>query len=313
MRFSLWLYPYGRWGGLDAMRSGVRRAEELGFASISVSDHIICPTGPAEAGVTPVWYDFFVLATHVADATERMRIVGTLVLPYRRPLLMAKQVASLDVASDGRFTLVACTGWLEREFQLLGVPWRERGAMTDEYLRAMRRLWTEKAPRFDGKYTSFSDIIFEPKCIQRPHVPIWIGGSDRPRPIERLLELGDGWMPMGDERPEKLRESIARIKDRAQARGRDPDSLEFRYTLGIGEAEASLRSISHSIGVDEPAEVELSGSAGESPDQIAEAVARFADAGFDELCLSFAWDSPSAFIERIEWFAAEVMPLVGEG
>lgn len=309
MRFSLWLYPYERWGGLDAMRAAARRAEENGFASISVSDHIICPTGPAAAGVTPVWHDFFVLATHIADSTERIRIVGTLVLPYRRLLPMAKQIASVDAVSNGRFTLVACTGWMKHEFELLGVPWEHRGDMTDEYLRAMKVLWTEDEPRFEGRFTSFSDIIFEPKCVQHPHVPIWIGGSDRQRPIARLLELGDGWMPMGDDPPARLGESIARIKDQAQARGRDPDALEFRYTLGIGEAEAALRSISDSIGVDKPAEVGLGGAAADSPEKVAEVIAEFDQAGFDELCLSFAWQSPSDYMERIDWFAAEVMPL----
>jgi probable F420-dependent oxidoreductase len=311
MRFSLWLYPYVRWGDISAMGAGARRAEELGFASISVSDHIICPTGPIADGVTPVWHDFFVLATYIAAATSTIRIVGTLVLPYRRLLPMAKQIASVDQASGGRFTLVACTGWLEQEFELLGVPFAERGAITDEYLRAMRILWTEERPRFEGKYASFSDIVFEPKCVQTPHVPIWIGGSDRKRPIDRMLELGDGWMPMGDDPPERLGESIARIKDRAHAHGRDPDTLEFRYTLGIGEAEAALRSISHGIGVDEPAEVQLSGSASDAPEEVAEVISRFADAGFDELCLSFAFRGPSDYTERIEWFASEVMPLVG--
>jgi probable F420-dependent oxidoreductase len=307
MRFSLWLYPYGRWGSLDAMTRAARRAEELGFSSISISDHIICPTGPDAAGVTSVWHDLFVLTTHIADHTDRIRLVGSLVLPYRRLLPMAKQIASVDVVSSGRFTLVACVGWLEQEFNLLGVPYHERGAITDEYLQAMKILWTEDEPRFEGKYARFSDIVFEPKCVQRPHVPIWIGGSG-PRATERLLEFGDGWMPMGDESTTNLRIAVDKIKERAAARGRDPEFLEFRYTLAVGEAESALRSISHSIKVDEPAVAQMRNP--ESADEVAETIGRFREAGFTELCISFAWESPNEYLERIEWFAETVMPLV---
>lgn len=289
------------------MIQGARRAEQLGFDSISISDHIICPTGPDAAGVTPVWHDFFVLTTHIAARTDHIRLVGSLVLPYRRLLPMAKQIASVDVASGGRFTLVACVGWLEHEFDLLGVPYHERGAITDEYLRAMKILWTEENPRFEGKYCHFSDIIFEPKCAQTPHVPIWIGGSG-PRAIERLMEFGDGWMPMGDESTESLSLALRKIKDRAAARGRDPEALEFRYTLGVGEAEAALRSISHSINVEEPAVATMRNP--ESADDAAETIGRFKDAGFTELCISFAWNSPTEYLERIEWFATRVRPLV---
>jgi probable F420-dependent oxidoreductase len=289
------------------MSRGARRAEELGFSSISISDHIICPTGPDAAGVTPVWHDFFVLTTHIADQTEHIRLVGSLVLPYRRLLPMAKQIASVDVVSGGRFTLVACVGWLQHEFNLLGVPYHERGAITDEYLRAMKILWTEDAPRFEGKYCRFSDIVFEPKCVQSPHVPIWIGGSGR-RAIERLLEVGDGWMPMGDESTDVLGQAVDQIKDQVAARGRSGDALEFRYTLAVGEAESALRSISHSINVDEPAVATMRNP--ESAEDVAETIDRFTSAGFTELCISFAWNSANDYLERMEWFATRVMPFV---
>lgn len=307
MRYSLWLYPYGRWRSLEAMGEGARRAEELGFSSISISDHIICPVGPDAAGVTPVWHDLFVLTTYIADRTNHIRLVGSLVLPYRRLLPMAKQIASVDVASGGRFTLVACVGWLRHEFELLGVPFHERGAITDEYLRAMKILWTDESPTFEGKYCRFSDIVFEPKCAQQPHVPIWIGGSGR-RAIDRLMELGDGWMPMGDESVDSLGNAVIEIKERAAGRGRDPETIEFRYTLGVGQAEEALRSISHSINVDEPAVARMRNP--ESADDVAETIGRFQDAGFTELCISFAWKSPNDYLERIEWFATRVMPLL---
>ena len=316
MRFSLWLYPYGRWGSLEAMAGGARRAEELGFDSISISDHIVCPTGPDGVGVTPVWHDFFVLSTYIAGHTSRVRLVGCLVLPYRRLLPMAKQIASVDVASGGRFTLVACVGWLRQEFDMLGVPFEERGDITDEYLRAMKILWTEERPSFEGRYCRFSDIVFEPKCRQKPHVPIWIGGAGR-RAESRLAQFGDGWMPMGGDLTDGLRATVDGLKERAAEAGRDPDALQFRYTLSIGEPETALRSISHSIRVDEPAVARLGGAgspslAGSSgsADEVAETISRFDEAGFTELCLSFAWETPEQYLERIEWFASSVMPYV---
>ncbi len=307
MRFSLWLYPYARWGSLEAMARAAARAEELGFSSISISDHIVCPTGPERDGVTPVWHDFFVLSTYIADHTTRIRLVGCLVLPYRRLLPMAKQIASLDVASGGRFTLVACVGWLKQEFEMLGVPYEQRGDITDEYLNAMKVLWTSPDPAFNGRYCRFHDIVFEPKCMQQPHVPIWIGGAG-PRALRRVVHMADGWMPMGDDSPAELAATISSVKERASARGRDAASLDFRYTLGIGEAESALRSISHNIGVDEPARAQMQTPA--SVENVARTISQFKEAGFTELCVSFKWSTPSEYLERIEWFMSEVRPLV---
>jgi len=288
------------------MGQAAARAEQLGFSSISISDHIVCPTGPERSGVTPVWHDFFVLSTFIACNTERIRLVGCLVLPYRRLLPMAKQIASLDVASGGRFTLVACVGWLKQEFEMLGVPYAERGSITDEYLKAMKVLWTSPDPQFTGKYCRFANIVFEPRCIQQPHVPIWIGGAGQ-RALKRVVDIGDGWMPMGDDAPSDLAATIRDIKDQAATRGRDPNELDFRYTVGIGQAEAALRSISHSIGVDEPARMPFKGPT--SIDEAIETIAQFAEAGFTELCMSFAWSNPQEYLDRIEWFASGVMPV----
>lgn len=305
MRFSLWLYPYWRWDGIEAMGAAARRAEELGFSSISISDHTICPVGSEAAGVTPVWYDWAVLATYLAGLTEHARLVCCVVLPHRRLLPMAKQIATVDTLSRGRFTLVACAGWLRPEFEALGVPFAERGAITDEYLRAMKVLWTEDDPRFTGRYVSFSDVVFEPKCAQRPHVPIWIGGSGR-RPLERVLELGDGWMPMGGDLDEHLAEAVARIKQDAGARGRDADALDFRYTIEVGGQGTALARLSEVV----TSSSETATVSGDSPDAAAEAIGRFQDAGFTELAVNFAGDTAAACRERMEWFAAEVMPLV---
>jgi probable F420-dependent oxidoreductase len=306
MRFSLWLYPYGRWGGIERMGDAAALAERLGFAGVSVSDHTICTTGPESDGVTHVWHDWSVLSTYLATRTSRMRIMTSLVVSYRHPIPVAKQIATIDQVSGGRFTLAAAIGWLEPEFEMLGVAYRERGRITTEYLRAMVELWSEERPSFDGDYISFSDVIFEPKCVQQPHVPIWIAGGTAPGVLRRVVEVGDGWMPMGGDLDTELRGTVAQLKQRVAERGRDPEALTFRYTIGIGEAEAELAKISKSISVADPSTVGLGGS----PEDVAEAVARFSDAGFNELAINFAGDSADRVLEQLEWFGAEVMPIL---
>jgi probable F420-dependent oxidoreductase len=306
MRFSLWLWPYGRWGGLEPMALAAQRAEALGFASISVSDHTVCPRGPEATGVTPVWPDWSVLSAYLALNTSTIRIVTTLVVPYRPVLPAAKQIATIDALSGGRFTLAAAVGWLRREFEMLGVSYRDRGTITDEYLRAMKVLWTEDDPQFAGRHVSFRDIVFEPKCAQSPHVPIWIAGGGGPGPVRRLLELGDGWMPMGGGLDDQLRDTVLRIKDRAVEAGRDPEAMTFRYTIGIGTANAELQSISQSIAVDEPAAVGNDGT----PESVAAEIAAFEAAGFNELAINFSGASAPEVMDQLDWFGAKVMPLL---
>lgn len=309
MRFSLWLWPYARWGGVEAMGDAAVRAEELGFASISVSDHTICTTGPESAGVMPVWPDWSVLSTYLATRTATIRFVSTVVIPYRPVLAMAKQIATVDQVSHGRFTLAAASGWLEREFRMLGVDFGARGAITGEYLRAMRVLWTEERPEFHGEHVSFSDIIFEPKCVQAPHVPVWVAGGAARGPVRRFLELGDGWMPMGGGLDGRLRETVVQLKDQAAARGRDPATLTFRYTIGVGKANAALEAISKSIAVDDPAALGLADRE-VTAEAVAEEIRAFEDAGFTELAINFSGDSAPEVREQLEWFAERVMPLV---
>ena len=195
-----------------------------------------------------------------------------------------KQIATIDWISGGRFTLAAAVGWLKREFEMLGVSYEDRGAITDEYLRAMKVLWTQDEPEFSGSHVQFSDIVFEPKCAQSPHVPIWVAGGTGSAPVRRLIELGDGWMPMGGGLDDHLKETVVRIKDQASAAGRDPGAIAFRYTIGIGAANAELQSISQSIAVDEPAALGNDGT----PESVAAEIAAFEAAGFTELAINFS-------------------------
>jgi probable F420-dependent oxidoreductase len=288
------------------MAEAAKRAEAIGFSSVSVSDHSIVTTGSESDGLGSEWPDWSVLSTYLALQTTTIRILSCVVIPYRTVFPLAKQIATVDQVSNGRFTLAAACGWLRPEFAMLRVEHAERDAITDEYLRAMKILWTEERPRFEGRYVAFRDIVFEPKCLQHPHVPIWIAGGTGPKPRRRLLELGDGWMPMGGGLDAELRDTVARIRDEALDAGRDPDAITLRYTIGVGRANAALASISKSIAVDDPAAV----GRAESPADVAAAVADFENAGFSELAINFSGESASEVLEQLEWFGAEVMPLL---
>src|SRR5262249_50707546 len=145
----------------------------------------------------------------------------------------AKALATLDHVSGGRVTLGAGAGWLKGEFELLGVPFEKRGAITDEYLRAMKALWTEERPSFHGQFVNFEDASFLPKCLQQPHIPIWIGGNSAAA-LRRAVAHGSGWAPLQGALG-KLAQDVVTIKDGLARAGRDPERFEFAYGFNIGK------------------------------------------------------------------------------
>ncbi|MCH8189841.1 MAG: LLM class F420-dependent oxidoreductase [Chloroflexi bacterium] len=303
MRFSINLFPYDRWGGIEPIAQAAKRADELGFFGVSFPEHIVMPVKPGVPPVSAVWYDNFVLASHIATVTQRIRLIfNVMVVPYRPPIQMAKLVSTLDVVSQGRLILGVGAGWLRGEFRVLGLPHDERGAMTDEYLRAMRILWTEENPEFEGKYVSFSRVAFLPKCVQKPHVPIWVGGSG-PRPLRRTVELGDGWSPMVGNLDELSRD-ITWIKEQVRAAGRDPDALDFSYSITIGEQDEASKTASRHAARSERVDRQSATTAAD----VIEMVRRHQDAGLNHLGVGWSWERPADYMERLEWFASDVLP-----
>ena len=224
----------------------------------------------------------------------------------------AKQVATLDVVSGGRVTLVAGSGWMRREFQVLGVAFEERGDITDEYLRAMRELWTNPTPSFHGARVAFDGIAFAPRCVQSPHVPLWIGGSG-PRPMRRLIELGDGWAPMTGTLAE-VAGQVARLREALAAAGRDPTRLDVVHGLRAGPADAAAVTASAHASRRSAADADAeAGEAGVSTEELVDRVGRSAAAGVTDVAVSFAWASPAEHAERLEWFATEVMSRCDRG
>jgi probable F420-dependent oxidoreductase len=166
-----------------------------------------------------------------------------LIIPYRNPVVTAKTLATIDVLSGGRVIVGAGVGWMTEEFAFLNVPFRERGTRTDEYLKAMKALWTEEEPAFQGRFLQFSDVRCEPKPVQKPHPPIWVGGHSKAA-LRRTATLADGWYGHVFWRnPEALPQEIQTIRDYAEQAGRDPRSLTYAAPAYERTFEDVLRSL----------------------------------------------------------------------
>jgi probable F420-dependent oxidoreductase len=219
----------------------------------------------------------------------------------RPPILAAKQLAMLDVLSGGRLTVGVGVGWMEEEFAALGAPpYAERGAVTDEYLRLFKALWTEENPTFTGKYCQVSEIGFLPKPVQKAHPPIWVGGHTGPA-LRRAAELGDAWLPLGTVppvvfRPDELRPKIDRLHELTRQAGRPEASVKV-----------CLGAFVSFDGASGPDRLPLKGH----PEQIAEDVRQYRAIGIDDFVLYLArGGEPPAVMAAMERFAREVMPLV---
>ena len=218
-----------------------RRAEAAGFESLWGGEHVIMPSTiessypytkdgkiPAQPD-TPI-PDPLIWLAFAAAAAPTMRL-GTciLIVPQRNPLILAKELATLDQLSGGRVELGLGVGWLEEEFDALGVPWERRGARNDEYIEAMRTLWSGPEVEFHGEFVDFPKVTCSPRPVQAS-IPILVGG-DSDVAIRRAARLADGYFP-GEGDADRLAALITRVRHAADAAGRDPDSIEINAMFG---------------------------------------------------------------------------------
>jgi probable F420-dependent oxidoreductase len=210
-------------------------AEEHGFESIWTVEHVVVPAGyesqypysptgrmpgPEESPIP----DPLIWLTWVGAATTRLRLAtGILILPQRNPVILAKELATLDVLSGGRVELGVGVGWLREEFDALGVPFEERGARTDEYIEALRCLWQDDEPCFVGRYARFDRAKCYPKPAQGT-IPIHVGGHTMPA-ARRAGRLGDGFFP-GRSTDDELVPLLETMRASAKDAGRDPEAIE---------------------------------------------------------------------------------------
>jgi probable F420-dependent oxidoreductase len=211
-----------------------KKAEELGFESFWCAEHPFIPVHStsrfpgSEDGVIPESYshfvDPFVALARASGATKTIKLgTGIVLVPERHPLLLAKEISTLDLFSGGRFLFGIGAGWLREETQIMGGDFDHRWTQTRESILAMKELWTKPAAEFHGKYYDFPLVKSFPKPLQKPHPPVLLGGGAK-NILERIIAWGDGWLP-NRVTPEKLREGRATLDRLAKDAGRDPSKI----------------------------------------------------------------------------------------
>lgn len=219
------------WGGSvdpETMARRARLAERTGVESLWVADHIVLPSGGP--GADDPRLEAIVAVTYLAAVTTRVRLgIGVIVLPQRQPVLLAKQLSSLDALCGGRLTVGIGVGWVEPELRALGAAPAERGARADEYLAAMRALWTDPSSSFEGRYVSFTDVTMRPPPVQRPHPPITVGGQS-PAAFRRAVTAGNGWYGVYLDVAETAA-ALAELRAVAASQQRPPELGELEITI----------------------------------------------------------------------------------
>lgn len=225
--------------GADQTRM-VKRADQLGYDMIAVPEHFVIPTDQVELS-GPHYFHSTTAQAYIAGATEHIRVNSCVsVLPLQNPIVMAKALATADWLSNGRMVVTFGVGWMQKEFEALRVPFHERGRISDEYLAAITELWTSDSPSFHGEYVSFDDIAFEPKPLQRPHIPMWIGG-DAAAALRRAARFGSGWWPFLTA-PEDIPAGLDFIKSQPTYDGRAFDVMHAMSMPRINERHEALDS-----------------------------------------------------------------------
>jgi probable F420-dependent oxidoreductase len=196
MKIGLFGINFGVAGNVDAMIEIAKGAETAGLESVWTGEHVVLPdprVAPSPSDPQTPLLDPAVALSHIAAHTSRLRLgTGVIILPQRNPLVLAKELASVDVVSRGRLIFGLGAGYLEPEFRALGAPFEDRGAVTDEAIEAIKALWTMEKPAYKGRFFSFEGIDSQPRPIQKPHPPIVVGGMSRSG-ARRAARYGNGW------------------------------------------------------------------------------------------------------------------------
>ncbi len=312
VKFGFSLQGRGALADREAITSLAARADALGYDSIWVTDRLLIPTTATSVypysptGILPIgpdepWLEPLTAMTYLVTVTRRI-MVGTsvLVIPYRNPVFTAKALATADYLSGGRVILGAGVGWLREEFVAAGVPFEDRGARTVEYLRVMKEIWTRPRVVFDGRFVHVPEAGgVRPHPVQRPHIPIWIGGHSDAA-LGRVVAVGDGWHPLGlrppvELYPDELRIRVARLREMAAAAGRDPAGITISF-------KAPLRFDGAGSGSPAP----LAGP----PAKIVDDLGAYVAAGVEHFVLDFSVTAVPEMLDVLERFAADIRPRV---
>lgn len=308
----------GAGGSVDHCLELARSADTLGYDSVWVFDHVVLP----KHACTPYPYDAsgefllpwqtelpepLMMMSALAVATQRVRIgSGVLVMPLRHPAVTAKMLAAADLLSHGRIVLGVGVGWLRDEFEALGLPheyFERRGAVTDDYIRAVKEMWTSTGPSwYRGEFVSFEQVGTFPKPAQKPHPPIVIGGKGR-HALRRASLFGNGYHGMAST-PDELAAEVRMLQEIATLDRRDPREIEVQLSQAIALHERPL----------EGERAPLAGCV----EQVAEDLRRYGRAGLEHLVGTPLLVGAGALpIEQaragLELFAREILPAFAGG
>ena len=229
----------------EDVREFARVADAGGLDFVTFIDHVLMPW-PAADGTPRSRYppdahiiEAVVTMGFVAAATQRVRLrTVVLVLPQRNPAVLAKQLAAVDLLSSGRLEVGLGVGWLGAEFDALGIPFHERGRRTDEALEVMKLLWTERSANFTGSFHRLDGMAMEPKPVQRPHPPLWFGGTETVA-FRRMVEWGVGWIAPVRAGIEEVERAVSEIDRAASDVGRDPVAFGVHAVVQMGEGRST--------------------------------------------------------------------------
>ena len=300
MDWAVHLPHLGRNVARESLIEFAQECEHLGFHSAFTSDHVCWPAevnskypynadGSFPATPDMGWLDPIGTLLFVAGCTERLRLGFTvLILPYRPPVATAKQLATLDVVSNGRLILGVGVGWMREEAEVLGMPWDNRGARTDEQLEIFERLFTDPTPSYSGRFYEFPEISFEPKPVQE-HIPVWIGGSSEPA-FRRVARFGDcyhaAFQPI-----ETVAADWQLVQRFVGEAGRDPESVSLSVRLYLDPGQVMKPEL----------------SIGGSAERMRDTIGRWADIGVDHVVVDItAPGGPDGRLDALRELMTEV-------
>ncbi len=316
----------------DAIIKVACESEAMGFDSVWVHDHLTwtaeihkthISSGSEEAlkeRENPDFFEAMTTLAYLAGIVKSARLgMACLVVPCRNPLYAAKQIANLDVLSGGRLDLGIGIGSpatiKSREYEVLGVNRRVRGKICDDYMKAMKAIWTTNPSTYEGRFVSFTDAEIFPKPLQQPHPPLWVGGWTEPA-MKRTALLGDGWLPAWLT-PEDIGARFQQVKAMARQHGRDAEAIHLGIEVyvsidqdsstakknAIGTFQASRGTYEREMTLEFLEKVSLIGS----PEEIRKKIREYVDAGVSHFEVKFIYPTIERLLEMMALFSKEVL------
>jgi len=304
IEFGVCVPHYGKPMEIERILEVARRAEELGFASVWVTDHLFVPR-TLEIIYRDNMLEPITLLSHLAAVVSRLRLgTSVIILPYRNPIVVAKMLATIDQLSGGRVIFGAAVGWMEPEFQALNAPFAERGVLSDESLQVIRDLWTGRVVSHHGTFFHYEDMQASPPPVQPSGPPIWIGGNSA-RARRRVATLGDGWHTSGLNAA-AMAPGCKHLQELWEGHGRPgKPTLSARLDLSIDGVSQAVLAYAPRPG--RPVRMPLSGSVAAVVDQIG----AFQEIGVTHLVFETSTQSHASTLATMETFMQKVHPQLG--